>query len=95
MYQVQQQQKQDPELAGLCSFLQTRTLPEDPQLAKVISNLVRKGYFLVDDVLYYEGPDVPDRRRVVVPQHLRGKIIDENHDVAYAAHFAVNERGHL
>ena len=91
LYQVQQQQKQDPELAGLHVFLKSRTLPEDPQLAKVITNLVRKGYFLVDNVLYYEGPDVPDRRRVVVPQHLRGKIIDENHDAAYAGHFAVKK----
>ena len=91
LYQVQQQERQDLELAGLYSFLKTRTLPEDPQLAKVITNLVRKGCFLVDDVLYYEGPDVPDRRRVVVPQHIRGKIIDENHDAAYAGHFAVKK----
>ena len=47
LYQVQRQQKQDPELAGLYSHLKTKTLPEDPQLAKVISNLVRKGYFLI------------------------------------------------
>ena len=60
LYQIQQQQKQDPKLAGLCSYLKTRMLPEDPQQMKVISNLVRKGYFLVDDVLYYEGPDALD-----------------------------------
>ena len=40
LYQIQQQQKQDPELAGLCSYLKTKMLPEDPQQAKVISNLV-------------------------------------------------------
>ena len=40
LYQIQQQQKQDPELAGLCSYLKRRMLPEDPQQAKVISNLV-------------------------------------------------------
>ena len=91
LYQVQQQQKEDPELAGLYSYLKTRRLPEDPQLAKVISNLVRKGYFLVEDVLYYEGPDAPDRQRVVVLQHLRRRIIDENHDTAYAGHFSVKK----
>ena len=81
LYQVQQQQRQDPEeLARLYSFLKIRTLPEDPQLAKVITNFVRKDYFFVDDVLYYEVPDVPDQRRVVVTQHLRGRIINENHD---------------
>ena len=87
LHQVQQQRKEDPELAGLYSYLKTRTLPEDPQLSKIISNLVRKGYFLVEDMLYYEGPDAPDRRRVVVPQHLRRRIIDKNHDTACAGHF--------
>ena len=80
----QQQQKQDPELVGLCSYLKIRTLPEDPQQAKVISNLVRKGYLLVDNMLYYKGPDAPDQRQVVVPQHLRQRIVDVNHDTAYA-----------
>ena len=91
LYQIQQQQKQDRELAGLCSYLKTKMLTKDPLMAKVISNLVRKGYFFVDDVLYYEGPDAPDRRRVVVPQHLRKRIIDENHDTAYAGHFFSQE----
>ena len=91
LYQIQQQQKQEPELAGLYSYLKTRTLPKDPQLAKVISNLVRKGYFLVDDVLYYEEPDAPDKRRVVVLQHLKKRIIDETHDAAYAGHFSVKK----
>lgn len=52
---------------------------------------MRKYYFLVDDVLYYEGPDAPDRRRVVVPQHLRQRIIDENYDMAFAGHFSVKK----
>ena len=87
LYQIEWQQKQDSELAELYTYLKTNMLPEDPQLAKVISNLVRKGYFLVGDVLYYVGPDAPDRRRVVVSQHLRKRIIDENHNTAYAGHF--------
>jgi len=42
----------------------------------------------MDGVLYYEGPDVPDKRRLVVPSHLREKVIDEHHDSAFAGHFA-------
>ena len=88
---VQQQQRQDPELAGLCSFLETRTLPDDPQQAKVISSLAKRGYFLVDNVLYYEGADAPDRRRVVVPEHLKKKVLEEHHDTAYTGHFSVKK----
>ena len=36
--------------------------------------MARKGYFLLDDVLYNEGPDVPNRRQIVVAKHLRQKV---------------------
>jgi len=54
LYQVQKQQKENPELAALCLFQETRMLPDDLQQAKVISNLAKKDYFLVDNVFYYE-----------------------------------------
>ena len=66
-------------------------LPDDSQEAKVICNLAKKGYFLVDNVLYFERADVPDRCRVVVPKHLRQKIVDEHHNEAYAGHFSVKK----
>ena len=66
-------------------------LPEDPQQAKVISNLARKGYYLLDDILYYEGADSPDWRRVVVPKHSRQKLLADHHDAAYAGHFSVKK----
>ena len=86
--QVRQQQQLDPELVKLCCYLKTRTLPEDPCETKIICNLSKKDYFLVDDVLYFEGADVPDQRRVVVPKHLRQKIV---HDEAYVGHFSVKK----
>jgi len=46
LQQVQKQQMKDPELAKLMVYLKTKTLPEDPQEAKVIGNLARKGYFV-------------------------------------------------
>ena len=46
LYQIQQQQKQDTELAELCAYLKTRTLPTDPHQAK---RIVNEGYFLLDD----------------------------------------------
>jgi len=91
LYQVQQQQKQDPEIARLCSFRETKTLPDDPQQAKVISNLAKRGYFLVDNVLYYNGADAPDRCRVVVLEHLKKKVLEEHHCTAYVGYFSVKK----
>ena len=68
--QVQEQQQQDPELVRLTEYLTARRLPDDLQEAKVIVNLAKKGYFVVDTVLY-EGGDTASRRRLVVPRHLR------------------------
>jgi len=66
-------------------------LPEDPQEARVVVNLSKKGFFLVDDFLYFEGAGVTDQRRVVVPNHLKQRILDEHHDEAYAGHFSVKK----
>ena len=38
-------------------------------------NLVKKGYFVFDDALYYESSDVPGRRRLVVPEKLRDQVV--------------------
>ena len=52
-----------------------------------VFNLAKKGYYIVDGILYYESSDVPDRRKKVVPQHLRQQILDDNHDAIIASHF--------
>ena len=91
---VQQEQRQDPELLKLIIYLESRVLPEDQQEAKVIANLARKGYFVVEKGLYYEGVDVPNRCRVVVPKHFRDQIINDHHDTAYAGHFSMKKMTH-
>ena len=65
------------------NYPESRILTEDPQEAKVIVNLARKGYAVVDDVLYYERADVPNRCRVAIPKHLREQIITDHHDTVY------------
>lgn len=89
--QVQEQQRQDPELVRLTEYLTVRKLSDDQQEAQVIMNLAKKGYFVVDGVLYYEGGDAPSRRRLVVPRHLREQVISEHHDTAYTGHFSVKK----
>lgn len=91
IHRVQLEQSKDKELAKLICFLRDKSLPEDSQEAKIVLNLARKGYYVVDDILYYEGADVPDRRRVVVPGHLKQQILDEHHDSPFAGHFAAKK----
>ena len=85
---VQQEQRQDIALKVLIEYLENQTLPVDPKEALEVTSLARKGYYLVNGVLYYEGADMPGRRRLVVPRHLRKQVVEENHDAIFAGHFS-------
>ena len=62
-------------------------LPEDPKLAKqVVAEHPR--FDLVEDVLYFENPDVPGRWRIAVPKCLRETLLREAHSSRFAGHFA-------
>ena len=63
----------------LINYLEPRNLTEDQQEANVIVNLARKGYAVVDGVLYYERVDIPNRCRVTVPKHLREQMITDHY----------------
>ena len=89
--QVQREQRKDIELKNLIDFLTKRSLPEDPKEINVVLNAAKKGYYVVDDILYYEGPDMPNQRRVVVPTHLQQSILEEHHDSPFAGHFAAKK----
>lgn len=89
--EVQNEQQKDSLLKMLMEYLERKALPSDSSAALEVTNLARKGYYLVNGVLYYEGPDMPERRRLVVPRHLREKIIDENHDAIFAGHFSIKK----
>ena len=88
LQQVQRKQRKDIELARIIDFLTRKSLPADPQEAVIILNSTKKGYYVIDDILYYEGPDMPGHHRIVVPEHLRQRILDEHHDLPFAGHFA-------
>lgn len=72
-------------------YLESKTLPTDSSRAKRVLSQASKGYYVMDGVLYYEGSDRPDQRRLVVPSHLREKVIDEHHDSVFAGHFDSTE----
>ena len=63
-------------------------MPTDFKEAKHIAVISKKGYFVLDGILYYESSEVPGRRRLVVPQRLRDKVVSENHDAIFSGHFS-------
>jgi len=87
---VQSEQRKDEELRRLIDYLRDKVLPEDSKQAVQVVNLGKKGYYLVDGILYYESSDVPDRRRIVVPHHLRQQVLNEN-DSIFAGHFSAKK----
>ena len=85
---VRDEQSKDEQLMYVIDYLRSNKLPEDAMLAKQILEQAKKGYVVVDNVLYYEGTDVPGRRRLVVPKHLQQKLVDDHHDRLFTGHFA-------
>ena len=81
------EQLKDPELNELILYLRQDVLPDDPERAK---KLVAKAsqFALIDQVLIYLDHNHGDRRRVIVPPHLREKILCESHGGVYGGHFA-------
>ena len=71
--------------------MEKKILPTDPKEAQHIAAVAKKGYFVLDGVLYYESNDVPGRRRLVVPEQLRDKVVTENHDAVFSGHFSAKK----
>ena len=67
-------------MVKIIEFLTKQTVPTDSQEAKVVLNIATKGYMVVDGILYYKGEEVPSRQRLVVPVHLRQKILNKHHE---------------
>ena len=84
---IQQYQHQDPELVQIISYLKDGCLPEDDQLARRM--VLEKDHFtVVDNVLFYVGPQNSSSWRLVVPKKLQGVLIEEQHAGRFAGHFA-------
>ena len=51
---MQTEQQKNPKLAKTVNFLADKTLPSDLHNANVVVGVAKKGYCVVDDILYYE-----------------------------------------
>ena len=83
------EQRKDPEVNKIITFLEKGELPADNNQARKIA---AQGplFTLVNGVLYYLNPKHGDRKRAVVPEHLRHTVMEENHGGPMAGHFSGN-----
>jgi len=58
----------EQELVSIINCLERKELPEDQKQGLRILTIAKKGYFVLDGVLYFESSDVPGWRRLVVPE---------------------------
>ena len=61
MSRIQAAHKEDSELLPLIAYLDHQALPQDPIMAKKIVTQALKGYYLVDNILYFKDSVVPGR----------------------------------
>ena len=81
-----EEQKKDPEVHEMMTYLSDGQLPKCEGKAKKI---VQASLFtLVDEILYYLDPKRDNHKRCVVPCHLRSKIMEENHSGPMSGHFS-------
>lgn len=80
-------QRQDPKLAQVFKFLEEGILPNnDMQARKLV--LERANFEIIDGVLHYLSPALPDCWWLAVPASLQMILMKEHHDGKFAGHFA-------
>ena len=76
--EVAREQRKDPAPAQIIAFIENETLPAEEKRAKAV--VVQASVLtLVDNILYYVDSKQGDRQWIVVPEHLRKQIMEENH----------------
>ena len=85
-----EEQKKDPEVADVITFLESGELPLENKRARVIA-LQKSLFVLKEGILYYADPKQEHRLRVVVPCHRREQILAEHHSGLTGGHFAAKK----
>ena len=81
------EQMKDPDLKDLILYLLHTQVPDDPDKAWKLAAKASQ-FTIVNGILVYVDHPRGDRRRVVVPEHLKEKILRESHGGIYSGHFA-------
>ena len=85
-----EEQRKDPEVAEIITFLETEELPQETKRARRIA-LQKSLFVLKDRVLFYSDPKQEHRLRIVVPTHLQEQVLSEHHNGLTGGHFAVKK----
>ena len=84
-------ESKDKVLVNIINYLEKKILLRDVREAQHTAAVAKKGHFVMDGVLYYESNNVAGRRCLVVPEHLRDKVVTENHDAIFSGHFSAEK----
>ena len=80
-------QRSDKEFQPIFRYLEDDVLPTDERQARKLV-LEKPNFEILDGVLCYRNPAIPDGWRIAVPQDLRSILMKENHEGRFAGHFA-------
>ena len=81
------EQRKDPEVLEIITFLTTNQLPDCEKRARRVAAQA-PSFAMVKGVLYFLDSRHGDRRRCVLPRQMRQKIMEENHSGPMAGHFS-------
>ena len=81
------QQQKDKELKEMIQFLMDGSLPDDNKVARKVA-IQATCFTIIDGVLYFVDNKRNNRKRCVVPRHLRNQIMEENHSGPMSGHFS-------
>lgn len=83
-----QEQRKDEKLADIICFIEEDKLPQDETQACKIA-LQAPLFSVTDGILYYMNPKQGEGR-IIVPEHTRAGIMEENHCGPAGVHFSGN-----
>ncbi len=91
---VRKEQNRDEDLKAIIDFKLTGRLPQDPVIAQSVQT--QKNDFMVcNGVLHRDDPKNESQGLrslpIVVPEHLRKEVLEENHGLVTSGHFAVSK----
>jgi hypothetical protein len=87
------QQRNDSTLRARIEFLETGLVPQDEQLAKQFL-LEKPNYLMKDGILVHLmkwSKNAEPIFQIVIPHNLRGEILEQCHNDAFASHFGVGK----
>ena len=83
------EQNKDDQLQQMIEYLETEQLPTDPKRSRKVAAQATL-FTQLDGILYFLDPKRQFKKRVVVPRHLREKLMEDMHGGPLAGHFSTN-----